>query len=189
MKVYLDPGHGGQDSGAIGPSGYRESDFVMEWAVLVDLALRRKGHSVRWSRVGIERTKVPNHKRAADANKWGADVYISLHANGFYQVTDPDHIGMEVLYWYQSSTGRKLADRLREEIVSRFEGTIVDRGSKPVDENGRGAVVLQKTTMPAIIIEPGFITDPDDEVWLSYFATQSILAEAVEAAISSTFTT
>lgn len=189
MKIFLDPGHGGDDPGSLGPTGYNEEDFVLEWAILMDLALRRAGHQVMWSHYGDEATKVPNIHRVRAANNWGADVYISLHANGFDKVQDPDNVGMEVLYWYTSNESRTLADRIREEIVSRFEGTIVDRGSKAIQEGGRGQTVLRRTAMPAVIIEPGFITDEDDEKWLRYFSTQALLAEAVEAAISSTFTT
>lgn len=187
MNIYLDPGHGGEDPGAVGPSGYREADFVLEWAVLVDLALRRAGHETRWSRDGTESSKVRNIDRARDANEWGADVYVSLHANGFHQVVDPDRVGMEVLYWYTSSRGRHLADRLRDEIVSRFEGTIYDRGSKPIRSGERGATALKATSMPAILIEPGFITDADDERWLRYFGTQALLAESIEQAIYTAF--
>lgn len=189
MKVYIDPGHGADDPGAISPSGYTEAEFAWDWCELVTLALERAGHQVWWSRYNTEVKKVPNYKRATHANSNGADVFISLHANAFHRVQDPENVGMEVLYWYTSTMGRRLADRLREEIVSRFEGTIYDRGSKPVQEGGRGVTVLKRTIMPAVIIEPGFITDEDDAAWLAHFSTQAILAEAIEAAISSTFTT
>lgn len=187
MRIVVDPGHGGNDTGALGPTGYKEADFNMETAVLIDLLLRRHGHSVLMTRDGTEERKVPNITRVRMANDWNADVFLSIHANGFSQIVDRDSIGMEVLFWNTSTTGLKLADEIRREIIALFSELsnphIYDRGSKPKYYGDRGSTVLSKTNMTAVIIEPGFITDEDDEAWLRRFTTQAAIASAIVAAV------
>lgn len=187
MRIVVDPGHGGNDTGALGPTGYKEAIFNMELAVLIDLLSRRHGHSVLMTRDGTEERKVPNITRVRMANDWNADVFLSIHANGFSQVVDRDSFGMEVLFWNTSLKGLSLADEIRREILARFSNRpglrIFDRGSKPKFPGNRGATVLSKTNMPAVIIESGFITDEDDEAWLMKFSTQATLAEAIVAAV------
>lgn len=177
MKVFIDPGHGGDDSGGVGPAGYREEDFTLQTAALLDLFCQWEGWETRWSRQSD--INVSESASAAHANRWGANVYISLHANAH---ENPEAHGMEVLYWNSSAPGRALADRVRDELMARFPH-VRDRGNKSIQRGNRGWIVLGKTKMPAILVEPGFITNPDEAAWLAQNATKALIADAVVSAI------
>lgn len=82
--VALDPGHGGEDPGAIGPSGLREKDVVLA----VALALREKLNAVRGMRVMMTRDAdffVPLHERVRKARRVQADLFVSIHADAFFK--------------------------------------------------------------------------------------------------------
>lgn len=80
--VALDPGHGGEDPGAIGPTGLREKDVVLA----VGLALREKLNAVPGMRVMMTRDAdffVPLHERVRKARRVQADLFVSIHADAF----------------------------------------------------------------------------------------------------------
>ena len=82
--VALDPGHGGEDPGAIGPSGLREKDVVLA----VALQLRDKLNAVRGMRVMMTRDAdffVPLHERVRKARRVQADLLVSIHADAFFR--------------------------------------------------------------------------------------------------------
>ncbi len=179
MKIYIDPGHGGEDSGAIGPTGFEEKDFNQKVAKLLNLACRWSGwHTLmsrHWDKNVVER------ESAQEANDWGADYYVAIHANG----SVPQAHGCEVLYWNGSFRGASWADQLQDELLARFP-QIRDRGIKPRFPGQRGETVLRRTNMPAVIIEPAFITNPDEEKFLQRFSTQAMVADAIWSSLDST---
>ena len=82
--VALDPGHGGEDPGAIGPTGLREKDVVLA----VALALRNRLNAVPGMRVMMTRDAdffVPLHERVRKARRVQADLFVSIHADAFYR--------------------------------------------------------------------------------------------------------
>ena len=82
--VALDPGHGGEDPGAIGPTGLREKDVVLAIA----LQLRDRLNAVRGMRVMLTRDGdffVPLHERVRKARRVQADLFISIHADAFFR--------------------------------------------------------------------------------------------------------
>ena len=79
-RVVIDPGHGGKDTGSIGPTGLLEKDLVLDVALrLKKLLEERLGTDVMLTRSGDE--FVPLEERTAIANQHGADLFISIHAN------------------------------------------------------------------------------------------------------------
>ncbi|HOX05767.1 MAG TPA: N-acetylmuramoyl-L-alanine amidase, partial [Planctomycetota bacterium] len=79
-KVILDPGHGGQDSGALGPTRIREKDVTLSVALRLKTLLEAKGVEVVITRTGD--TYIPLLDRSSQANKSGADLFLSIHCNG-----------------------------------------------------------------------------------------------------------
>jgi N-acetylmuramoyl-L-alanine amidase len=80
LRVMIDPGHGGKDPGAIGPTGLKEKDVVLEIGRRVREKLSRSGEfDVRMTR--DEDVFIPLEERTAMANKAGADIFVSLHIN------------------------------------------------------------------------------------------------------------
>lgn len=182
MKVFIDPGHGGNDSGAVGPSGVLEKNLTIEMAELLSLACRREGWDVRWSRT-LD-LNVEEWKSADKANAWNADVYVALHANG---ASNPAAKGHEVLYWHTSTVGKDLAESVIERFSSAIPGGHPGRGAKPKRPGDRGATVLSRTKMPAIIVEPGFVTNVSEELWLQKLTTQAWVAQSIVEAIRECF--
>ena len=109
--VALDPGHGGEDPGAIGPSGLREKDVVLA----VALALREKLNAVSAMRVMMTRDAdffVPLQERVRKARRVQADLFVSLHADAFFK---PEARGASVFalsaHGASSSAARWMAAR------------------------------------------------------------------------------
>jgi N-acetylmuramoyl-L-alanine amidase len=119
LTVVLDPGHGGQDTGAIGPSGLKEKEVVLDLA----LRLRRLLTERLGIRVVMTRTEdvfVPLHERAAIANRAKADFFISLHVNG---ATKRGAEGFETFYFTREpSDSDARASAQRENLVIETNG-------------------------------------------------------------------
>ena len=80
-KIYINPGHGGQDSGAIGVNGRKEKDDVLKYAKDVAEKLKAAGHTVKLER--SDDSYINGTDIAKKANYWGADYFIAFHRNAF----------------------------------------------------------------------------------------------------------
>lgn len=146
-KVYIDCGHGGTDSGAIG-NGMYEKDIVLAVGKKLDAHLKRCGIETKMSRTtDVYKTL---EFRSDDANAWGADVFASLHCNSFNKSAK----GLET-YCYQFQY-KKLAECVHEEVVKAGLYTI-NRGVKEGNFS-----VIRRTKMSAFLIELAFIDQPYD---------------------------
>ena len=149
MKIYINPGHGGSDSGAVGIGGRQEKDDALRYASAVAEKLEEAGHSVNLERDGDY--LIPVKEIAAKANAWGADLFIAFHRNS------GGGEGAECLIVSAASaTSRKLAQAIQDRLVGvGFK----NRGVKVQDKN---TYVLSHTTMPATTIEAGFMDSAAD---------------------------
>ncbi|WP_163527748.1 N-acetylmuramoyl-L-alanine amidase [Halobacillus ihumii] len=148
-RIILDPGHGGKDPGAIGNS-LQEKDVILEIAKLVEFTLRAKGYDVLMTRT--DDTFVTLEDRVKMANTWEGDLFVSIHANGYY---DSSAKGIETFYSAGSSDARDLADLVQEHVIS--ETNNLSRGVFKADY-----YVLRHTDMPAILVETGFVSNKKD---------------------------
>lgn len=151
-KIYIDPGHGGSDPGAVGPTGLQEKAVNLRvGTVLKNCLVEYGGATVRMSRTGD--TYVSLDARAADANKWGADRFISIHHNAS---TNSSVNGTETYSYPGSTIGADLRDKVQKQLLAW--GGLNNRGGKTAN-----FAVLRKTNMPAILTEASFITNPAEE--------------------------
>lgn len=159
MKAYLDAGHGGKDTGAIGVNNESESNNVLYLAKKVNEELNRRGHVTRMSRMSD--TYPPTNYasqsesliwRAEDANNFDADVYLSFHMNSY---KDSSANGIEVLY------GRN-ASQTSKDLASYMCNSLAGIGFKNRGAKEKGATVLEESNMPAVTLENGFITNAHD---------------------------
>lgn len=164
-KVYIDPGHGGSDPGAVA-NGLREKDLTLKIAKYTRSYLQNnyKGVSVRMSRTGD--TYPSLSARARDANNWGADVFVSIHINAGGGVGYEDFIYNGGV----SSNTRKLQDKLHDELSPLFTK---NRGQKRANY-----AVLRQTNMPAVLTECGFIDSSTDANFLKKENNLKKLGEA-----------
>lgn len=148
--VLIDPGHGGDDPGDVGPDGLVEAEVCWDLAVRLAGRLAAAGAKVRFSRTEVESPDAS--ERARLANDEGADLFISLHLNAHEGGAGE---GATTFYFGGSRAGEALADRLQTALV--------DLDLKDCRSHGRSYPVLRETRMPAVLVEPAFITHPDDE--------------------------
>ncbi|MBO5338198.1 MAG: N-acetylmuramoyl-L-alanine amidase [Clostridia bacterium] len=162
IKIYIDQGHNPRspNTGAEG-NGLREQDITYEVGTILAQLLRQNGNfEVRLSRptpttqLGTSNAS-SLRVRVDDANSWGADYFVSIHTNASSQSSAN---GTEVLVYRQPSTSAELAEDILEN-VTEITG-LQSRGVK----SRPGLYVLRKTTMPAVLVELGFITNPSDAI-------------------------
>ena len=170
MRVCIDAGHGGQDSGAIGydPFEYMEKTFNLAVANFLDERLRALEHNVIMTR--RQDRYLALDSRANFANSYGADFFVSIHANA---AANPQSEGMEVFCYPGSSSGNRAATLVLNNMLATFPGHI-NRGVKEADY-----VVLRLTRMPAVLVECEFLTNAQQLQFLADPNNQFMLAEAI----------
>ena len=162
-KIAIDPGHGGSDSGAIGPTGIMEKSVTLRVSREVKRLLEAEGATVILTRTGdtevsskgASATSVEELQARCDvANEAKADIFLSIHADAF---TNREVKGTTAYYYTKGTKQSKLlADSVRTALIDSI-GT-VDRGTQTCN-----FYVVKHTDMPAILVEISFISNPDEE--------------------------
>ncbi len=147
-KVVIDPGHGGSDPGAVGINGLRETDIVLEVSKSVSGFLIKKGVKTLLTR-NYERT-LDLQPRVNKANDSRADAFVSIHANAT-RGKRKDVNGLET-YYYSGYKGYSLAKNIQKQIL------IVSPQSPDRGVRRSRFYVIRKTSMPAALVEIGFVT-------------------------------
>ena len=170
--VILDPGHGGQDSGAM-VGGFMEKDLTLDVARRLDRLLDSQGVATLMTRLGD--TYVSLADRAAIGNRVRDSIFVSIHFN---EDNKPVATGVETYYAaHQITSGsllaswvpflsappskspkpesQSLAGFIQEALVARTQA--VDRGTQ-----AKQFFVIANVTSPAVLIEGGFLTNKDD---------------------------
>jgi N-acetylmuramoyl-L-alanine amidase len=156
LTVVVDAGHGGKDPGAVASDGTREKDLNLEVAKKLEKYLNAMGFKTIMTRK--DDTFVELGGRTDIANLNYADFFISVHFNAFNKTTN----GIETLYYPNTVSEeytvnhRKVADIFHQEVVSA-----TGRGSRGINARPN-LYVLNKTKMPAILSELGFMTNPEE---------------------------
>jgi len=173
LRVVLDPGHGGDDPGFVGQGGLREDEICFELANLVESALAAAGVQVHLTRRAGDGP--PEVARTALANALDADLFLSLHLGG----PDTKARGAASFYFghqrWRSEAGVMLAELLLEEICSL---DLVDGRAHP-----KTFALLRETRMPAVVVEPAFISNPDEELLLADPGFRARLATKIARAV------
>ena len=149
IKVFIDAGHGGTDPGAVG-NGLKEKDIVLSIATKLGALLNGRGISIKYSRTTD--TYLSLEERARLANAWGADLFVSIHANSATSSVR----GTECYTHPTANTATKtLSGNISRAIASKFG--ISNRGHKEAN-----FAVLRLSNMPAILVETAFISNSSD---------------------------
>ncbi len=204
--VVIDPGHGGEDQGAQGAGGVLEKTVTLAVARLIAERLRAVGVDARLTRDGDD--TLPLRERTALANRLRADAFISIHANAspargargaetYYMsadASDPvaaaaaerenapaEDSTLGLILWDLAHVANLNASaRLAREIQDRLNVVhgIASRGIKQAP-----FVVLTGATMPAALVEIGFLSHPEEGQLVSQPDTQARIADALAAAV------
>lgn len=170
--VVIDPGHGGRDPGAIGLSGLQEKRVVLSISAEVARILKQRGFNVIMTRSGDSFISLSGRvKRAENSN---AHVFVSIHANAVGGNNSQVN-GLETYYF---SSGYRLALSIHRNIL---RGVTVggNRGVKKAR-----FYVLRKTSMPAALVEVGFVTGRVDNRNLNSPSYRKKMAEAIANGIT-----
>jgi N-acetylmuramoyl-L-alanine amidase len=170
--VVIDPGHGGNDTGAIGIGGLREIDVVLPISKQVRDILEQNGVQVVMTREYDQEVEL--EPRTQLANRVNADLFISIHANAI-DMTRPDVNGIET-YYFQSRSGQLLAQYIHNSVLQTTGAP--NRGVREAR-----FYVLRHTQMPAVLVEVGFVTGAQDAQKLADPAYRSVMAEAIARGI------
>ncbi|MBP7147608.1 MAG: N-acetylmuramoyl-L-alanine amidase [Acidobacteria bacterium] len=213
QRVVIDPGHGGAEDGAIGPSGLKEKDLVLDIARRLSAALAADGVDVTLTRDGDE--DVALDTRASIANERRAELFISLHVNAsrhngargaetFFlapEATDDaarttaalenDAAGAGVPAAAGADLPLILWDLAQVEYLhesARLARAIQDRLNSALGITDRGVRqapfrVLVGATCPAVLVELGFLTNPEEEAKLADGEYRRKLVEALLGAV------
>jgi N-acetylmuramoyl-L-alanine amidase/LysM repeat protein len=193
--VVIDPGHGGIDTGAIA-NGLYEKDITLPISLDVGALLTQEGAHVIYTRTGditvgpADDTTAGLAARATIANDAHADIYVSIHANS---LNDPSFTGLTTFYGASSGyidgvtrtpsvvdQSRLLAQDVQHSVQQQTGE--VDRGVQSAD-----FYVLGNTTMPSILVETGFITNPTEAHHLATPAYQEQIAEGLAVGVTQFF--
>jgi N-acetylmuramoyl-L-alanine amidase len=195
--IVLDPGHGGPDSGTRGVDGQLEKDFTLDWAQRLEALLVQAG----WRVVLTRRTdmEVPLPERVAIADRARADLFISLHFNSVAPQTGP--AGIETYCLTPSGSPSTLVRNFPDDPQSTFPNNAFDRANaqmavrlhrelldhtRAADGGVRRArfmTVLRGQNRPAVLIEGGYLSNPDEVRQVATPAYRQKLAAAVASAL------
>ncbi len=152
-RIAIDPGHGGQDPGGVSPSGESEA----EWAFRLSAKIAR--HLEARGAVTIL-TRGPNDgpsesQRAQLANRFGADLVLSIHFNTH---TSPIAAGAATYYFELGN----VASEPSEHLAGLIQQALIQWGRPNCSSHGKSYPLLRETQMPAVIVEPFFISNPQE---------------------------
>ena len=213
--IVIDAGHGGRDPGAIGTTGVREKDVVLDSALKLRQALEHRGHRVALTRDAD--TYVEHAARVRFARQQNADLFISVHADSH---ANPEAAGASVYTLSERGADRAqgmmnaqnwnvdLGDAPREGLAhdilldlrqretinnsALFAQTVIPRIGQvaPLLRNthrNAGFFVLLAPDVPAVLIETGFLSNPADERRLADPSARERVAEAMARAVDDYF--
>lgn len=166
VVVAIDPGHGGSDPGAIGPDGVREKDVVLAIAEDVHALLAQQHIDTVMVResdvfVGLD-------DRAAVAQRGGATLFVSIHANAS---VDPNARGTQTFYYTTQSV--PLAQAVLDQVSQA--ASLTPRGVT----QARFEVLVDDANIPAILVETAFVTNPREEQLLRDPGQQQLIAQGI----------
>ena len=182
--VIIDPGHGGEDGGAVSVTGRPESGYNLEIGLRMEDLLhllgyetkliRREDISVYTEGESLARKKISDLKvRVRTVEETEGAVLLSIHQNHF---PDPQYRGAQV--FYAATEG---SEALAKEVQSSLASS-VNPGNRRQVKKVSGVYLMEHITCPAVLIECGFLSNPQEEAKLRDPDYQKQLCAAISVA-------
>lgn len=165
-KVFIDPGHGGYDNGAV-QNGVLEDEINLQVSKKIEAKLKSKGVQVKMSR--YDDTYLSLTERTVMSNNWGSDVFVSIHQNS---ATNSSGNGIETYYHPTRQDGKELASEIQNDLIASTNAS--NRGVKSANY-----AVIRTSNMPSSLVECGFISNPTEANKLSSSSYQDKVAEGI----------
>ena len=184
FKIIVDAGHGLPDGGAVSESGVEEANLNLEIALKLEEELLNNGYDVVMTRrnqesiadddkkTSIKQTKTSDlNNRVKIANESNADFMISIHMNKY---SDSKYWGWQTFYSKNSESGKKLATLIQNSISKN-----IDRENKRTPLSIEGIKIVDKTNIPVVIVECGFLSNSEDLILLQTEEYQENLVNGI----------
>ncbi len=169
LRIAVDAGHGGTETGTRGCLGDREKDVMLKFAKELEWELKRRGADVIMTRKGD--TAEGLTERVDFANSENALLFISLHGNALPDGKDPNaNNGTSIYYYYNQA--KPLADDILKEMTSQL-------GMKNDRVRQQSFAVVRNTNAPSILIEIGYMINPSDNAKMITKEFQKQTAKAI----------
>ena len=181
--IIIDAGHGAPDGGAVGESGVLEKDLNLSVALMLQKFLESGGTHVLLTRSddngiydisgSIKNKKVSDIKnREKFMKEMDADVFVSIHMNKF---PEKKYSGPQVFYSVNDEESKIIAESIQRNMIAVLS-PVSEREIKPADKN---IYLLTNASVPAVLVECGFLSNPEEEQNLKDKNYQRRLAWAV----------
>ncbi len=177
IKILLDPGHGGTESGALGPTSYPEKAVNLTVSQLLREELLKRGATVYMTRT--EDKEVSLQDRVAMIDRLKPAIALSIHYNSLPDDGDAQNTQGVGMFWYNAQA-HSLAVFLHNYLVQKLE-----RPSYGVFWNN--LALTRPTTAPAVLLELGFMSNPSEFEWVTNPQEQPKLAQAIADGITQWF--
>lgn len=184
--IVIDAGHGGKDPGASSVNGVEEKDINLSIALKLDEYLRQAGAIVinlrrddsdlagaDFKGTFRERKRKDLEQRTILANKNKADMFISIHVNAD---PSPQWFGAQTFYKYNDMASKIVGESIQSELKRILKNT------KREAKEGN-YYIMDKTNMPTVIVEVGFLSNPQEEKLLLQDEYQAKIAYAIYSGI------
>jgi N-acetylmuramoyl-L-alanine amidase len=179
--IYLDPGHGGPDGGAVGSSSLEKDislsislkirDYLQEQGALVLLTREEDVDLANEDTSGYSRRKAEDLKnRVKIINESDADLFLSIHLNA---IPSSRWSGAQTFFHGKFIENENVARYIQDELRRNLENT--ERKAKPID----GIYLLKNTEKPGALVEVGFLSNPQEENLLSTDEYQEKVAASI----------
>lgn len=178
MKLFLDPGHGGEDPGAQG-NGLDEKDITLAIALKIQKIILNDYENVQVKMSRTSDTTKSLAQRSSAANAWDADFFLAIHINS----ADSSAQGYEDFIYNGLSNSSKTAkyqDIIHAEVIKVNQ--LKDRGQKTANFH-----VLRETNMPSLLTENGFISNKHDAALIKDASWQQKVAQGHVNGIAKAF--
>lgn len=190
LKMCDDAGHGGRDPGAIGPTGLKEKDITLPVTKKVAAYLASTGWNIKLTREDDRHLGLTNVSdlaaRVKVAEDFKADLFLSIHCNS---ATNQAARGMEIY----TTPGQGKSDPIAESIVRSWQKEFPDMPIRKdlsdgdSDKEEKFYVLRETSSMPAVLIELAFISNPEEEKLLADPVFQDRAAKAIAQGICESF--
>lgn len=156
-KIIIDAGHGGKDSGAVGPTGLKEKDVNLATALLLKTELEKYGAQVILTRSTDIFLELAD--RTAIANASDGDAFISIHADSFSATSNGSTTYYNSTVNFNGPRSKSLGDQVQKNMISSLN--TYNRGVKE-----QNFYVNRMNQLPSILVELAFISNPKEEALL-----------------------
>ena len=186
-RIVIDAGHGGRDAGVSGSGGTKESEVALKISNFLYEELQRQGmevHMTREGEAGLYDNDVPNRKKDDMVKRHKIiqavkpDLVVSIHLNSYPR--DRAVHGIQCFYHVEGESGKPFAEAIQKHLN--------DTDLFGRDKNAaKGDYFILETEYPSVLIECGFLSNPEEEQKLATEGYQRLLASEIARAIVASF--